>query len=416
MEKRLASMAWRNLWRHKRRTAITLSSIAFGALLAVLMTGLADSQFAQMIDVAARMGGGHVTLQHPEYLDRPALRRSVSNSTRLREIALRESQVERVVTRITGQLMLSTASQNYGAGFIAFDPAVEDEATLSVLESLVEGELFPSAEAKGIILGSRLAQNLDARVGRKVVYTLADKHGEITREAARVTGILHTGAPSIDSGLCLLPIDTFRQTVAYAPDEGIQVAVFLGDQRRASEVAARLGDQIGTEVSALTWAQVQPDLSGFVAMKIVGMQLMEGIILLLVAATIFNTLFVGVMERIREFGIMMALGFSPASLFGLVMFESLWLGLIGLVVGALVTAWPYYYLSTAGLDLSFILGGDISSAEVAGVAMPPELHVGILPEHLTMIAAIILVSTLAAGLYPAWRAGRVVPVESIKLV
>ncbi len=415
MEKRLASMAWRNLWRHKRRTAITLSSIAFGALLAVLVTGMADSQFGQMIDLAARMGGGHVTLQHPEYLDRPALRRSVSNSTRLREIALRESQVERVVTRISGQLMLSTASQNYGAGFIAFDPAVEDEATLSVLESLVEGELFPSADAKGIILGSRLAKNLDARLGRKVVYTLADKHGEITREAARVTGILHTGAPSIDAGLCLLPIDTFRQTVAYAPDEGIQIAVFLGDQRRASEVAARLGDKIGTEVSALTWRQVQPDLSGFVTMKIVGMQLMEGIILLLVAATIFNTLFVGVMERIREFGIMMALGFSPASLFGLVMFESLWLGLIGLVVGALVTAWPYYYLSTTGLDLSAMLG-DIGSAEVAGVAMQPQLQVGILPEHLAMIAAIILVSTLAAGLYPAWRAGTVVPVESIKLV
>ncbi|MEE9279125.1 MAG: FtsX-like permease family protein [Myxococcota bacterium] len=415
MGKRLASMAWRNLWRHRRRTLITLSSIAFGAFIAVIMTGIGDSQWPRMINLAARMGGGHVTLQHTEYQDRPALRRSVRNAAGLREIALRDPQVERVVTRVTGQLMLSTAAQNYGAAFIAFDPAVEDETTLSVLEALAEGEIFPSADTRGIILGSRLARNLDARLGRKVVYTLADKHGEITREAARVTGILHTGSPSMDAALCLLPIDSFRRAVGYGPDEGVQVAVFLGDHRRAANVASRLGDQIGTEVAALTWRQVQPDLSAFVAMKIGGMQLMEAFILLLVAAGIFNTLFVSVMERVREFGIMMAVGFSPASLFGLVMFESLWLGLVGLVVGGLITSWPYYYLSTTGLDVSAMLG-DVSSAEIAGVAMPMQMQIGIYPEHLLAIAGVVLLCTLAAGLYPAWKAGRVVPVESIRLV
>ena len=80
MGKRLASMAWRNLWRHRRRTLITLSSIAFGAFIAVIMTGIGDSQWPKMINLAARMGGGHVTLQHPDYQDRPALKRSVRNA------------------------------------------------------------------------------------------------------------------------------------------------------------------------------------------------------------------------------------------------------------------------------------------------------------------------------------------------
>ena len=236
-------------------------------MLAIIMTGMADSMFGDMINLAARMGGGHVTLQHPEYLDRPTLKRTLADTTGLREIALREREVERVVPRITGQLLLSTAAQSYGAAFIAFDPTLEDNATLSILDSLVEGEVFASPDDKGIILGSRLAGNLGARLGRKVVYTLADKHGEITREAARVTGILRTGSPSVDAALALLPIDTFRRAVAYSADEGIQVAVFLSDQRRANAVATRLADRVGTHVSALTWRQAQPDVSSFITMK-----------------------------------------------------------------------------------------------------------------------------------------------------
>ena len=336
--------------------------------------------------------------------------------TGLREVALRDREVERVVPRITGQLLLSTAAHNYGAAFIAFDPGLEDTATLSVLDSLIEGEVFASAEDKGIILGARLAHNLGARLGRKVVYTLADKHGEITREAARVTGILRTGSPSIDGALALLPINTFRRAVAYSADEGIQVAVFLSDQRRANEVATRLGDQVGTNVSALTWQQAQPDVAGFITMKIVGMQVMEVLVMLLVAAGIFNTLFVSVMERIREFGIMLAIGFSSASLFGLVMFESLWLGLVGLVAAAVLTAGPYYYMATTGIDLSGMIGGNAGSAEVAGIAMPLQMHVGITAEHLAMIAGLVLLTTLLAGVLPARQAGRVVPVESIRLV
>jgi len=136
--------------------------------------------------------------------------------------------------------------------------------------------------------------------------------------------------------------------------------------------------------------------------------------MILVAAGIFNTLFVSVMERMREFGIMTAIGFSPVRLFGLVMWESLWLGLTGLAAAVLVTAGPYIYLWKHGVDLSAMTGGE--SSEVAGVAMDPVLHVNIFPENAGWIAVAVLLATLLSGIYPAWRAGRVVPVESIKLV
>jgi ABC-type lipoprotein release transport system permease subunit len=206
----LTSMAWRNLWRHRRRTLLTLSSIAFGTTLAWLFTGLGDANWRQMIDLAARMGGGHVTLQHAGYLDSPTLSRTVTETKSLAAIALEEPEVVRVVTRISGNLMIASASRNYGAGFIAFDPESEDVGTLSLLEAVEQGEPFRSGDQGGIVLGAKLAENLHVGIGRKVVYTLTDKEGEIVQEAVRVSGILRTGAPTVDGALALLPIETRR--------------------------------------------------------------------------------------------------------------------------------------------------------------------------------------------------------------
>ncbi|MDX1384547.1 MAG: FtsX-like permease family protein, partial [Thermoanaerobaculia bacterium] len=132
------------------------------------------------------------------------------------------------------------------------------------------------------------------------------------------------------------------------------------------------------------------------------------------AAGIFNTLFVSVMERIREFGVLMAIGFSPGKLFRLVMLESFWLGVVGLVAAALVTAGPYWYLATTGLDYTAILGDD--TMEVAGIGMPSVMKVGLFAKSAILIAAGAMLATLLAGLYPAWRAGHVEPVESIRVV
>ena len=416
MSNQLPSMAWRNLWRNRRRTLITLSSIAFGTMLAILFTGMGDSNFSGMIDLAARLGGGHVTLQHPEYLELPTVGRSVQGASRLREIALADPQVERAVLRITGNVMVSSAEQSQGAGFIAFDPEAEDTTTLSLLDAVDAGELFASASDRGIVLGAGLADKLGVAVGKKVVYTLTDKRGEIVQEAARVIGLVRTGAPSVDAGLCLLPLDRVRKLLGYGDDEVLQVALFLRDQRAAEATAARLSGRVGPSVAALPWFVVQPELSGFIAMKVASARILELIIMLLVAAGIFNTLFMSVMERLREFGIMIAIGFSPGHLFRLVMWESLWLALVGLALGALVTAGPYWYLAEVGVDVAAAANVDTAGSEVAGVAMSPVLHVGIYADHLLAIVTAALVATLAAGLYPAWSAGRVAPVESIRIV
>jgi ABC-type lipoprotein release transport system permease subunit len=409
----MAVMAWRNLWRNRRRTLLTLSSIAFGVFLAVIFTGMQDRNWTDMINLAARLGAGHVTLQHPGYLEAPTLSKTIERTGALRESALAEPGVTRAVERIVGQAMLATARESRGAGFIAFDPVAEDTTTLTLLGSIVEGELFTSGQDGGLILGERLAGNLGVELGNKVVYTMTDRSGEIVSGLARVSGIVRTGAPSVDRGLSLLPIDAVREVLGYADDEATQVAAFVDDQRRADQVANALNAEAGDNFTAHPWHEVQRELAAFIALKVGGARFMEALIAVLVAAGIFNTLFVSVMERLREFGIMIAIGWNPGRLFRLVLLESAWLGVLGLVAAALVTALPYWYLNTQGIDASSMMG---ENTEVSGVSMPTTFYVSIFPVHAVVIAVAALVATLLAGLYPAWKAGRVDPVETIKLV
>ena len=409
----LARMAWRNLWRQKRRTLLTLSSIAFGGFLAVLMSAMQDRSFADFIDTAARLGNGHVVIQHPEYADSPSLTRTVADTAEKRATAVADRDVASAVDRTSGPTMLSTASDSFGAIFIAYDPALETEQSFALHEGLESGEMFTSGDDKGIILGRKLASNLGADIGDKVVFTLTDRHGEIVAGMGRLKATINTGAPSLDAGLCLLTLGTVRDVLGYDPTESTQIGVFLEDSRRSLAVQDRLLRNFEAGIAVLTWDQVQPELKSFIAMKIGGGRVMMIIIGLLVAAGIFNTLFVSVMERVREFGIMLAIGYSPRQLFKLVMWESTWLATTGIALAVAVSAWPYWYLYNNGLDLTEVYADQ--PTEVAGVGFDMVMRVGMYTETGIAIAAAIILATLAAGIYPAWTAGRVEPVETIRL-
>jgi ABC-type lipoprotein release transport system permease subunit len=416
---RLPTLAWRNIWRNRRRTLITLFSIAFGTLLAVLMTGIGDSSYAEMINHAARLGGGHVIVQHQDYLELPSLKKTVRAEPALLDAIRAEPEVRAVVPRVVGGVMLATSTNNVGAMIIGVDPRVEDQTTLGFVESLSAGEMFASPDDEGIILGKTLAENLDVTLGKKVVYTVTDKSGEIANGLARVSGILETGAVEVDANTALLPIGALRGVLGYEPDEVTMLAVFVDDHRVAEALAQRLGEQLGEQLgehaAVLPWFTASPDLAGFVTMKVTGTVIFEIIVTVLIAAGIFNTLFVSVMERMRELGILAAIGFSSRQLFGLVLWESLWLGLCGIAAGVLLTAWPYYYFSTTGFDTSAMMG-DSGGAQISGVTMSQVLYVQLYPEHAVYIALAVVIATLAAGLYPAYRAGRVSPVEAIRIV
>ena len=412
--KALLAIGWRNIWRNRRRTIITLCSIVFGSFLAVLLTGIGDSTYGNMIDTAARMGNGHVTVQHPTHHEAPSPKRYVKGAFEIADKLGKDAEVITAVPRISGQMMVSTAGESRGTAFIAIDPARENKDTLLALKGLTEGELFKADDANGIVLGATLAKHLGAKIGRKVVYTMTDRHGEIFTGLGRVRGLVKTGSPGIDNGLCLLPIQAVQKALDYGPKDATLVAVVAADQRRSAAIAQRLRGDVSEQHAVKTWHQTMASLASFIDMKLSGTAFIEGLLMILVAAGIFNALLVSVMERRRELGILTALGWSRLQLFGMVMAESFWLAIVGLISAALVTAGPYYHLSTKGVDMSEVYG--TNSATVANVTMDATLYVKVHPDNFVFLVVAVLLATMASGLIPAWQAGRVDPVESIKLV
>jgi len=409
---KVGKLAWRNLWRRKRRTLITAFSIAFGVLLAVTFTGTGDYAYTNMINASANMGLGHVTVEPLGYNQTPALDKRLYGSDQVREQVLRQPDVSNAYVRIMGQAMFASASKSVGGIFLGINPSQESASHNLLLKSLVEGELFSGSQGRGVVIGSRLAGKLNLAPGKKLVYTATDSGGEIVSEMARVSGIFHTGVDEVDGGMVLLPIDALRNTLDYAADEASLVAVIIEDQRRAQAMRDTIAKQVSDpRREVLSWQQTQPEIAGVVALDRSGNYISQLLVGLLVTAGILNTLLMSVLERTREFGVMMAVGMSPLSLFKLVIVESLWLALLGLALGVLITIPWFLYLFYVGIDFSAAIGQDYSAG---GVLVDPVLRIRLYRESALAILAGVFTLTLLSGLYPAWRAGRVPPVESLK--
>ncbi len=411
---KLGSMAWRNLWRRKRRTLITAISIGFGVMLAVTFTGSGDYWYTNMINAGATMGLGHITIEPHGYNQTPSLDKRLLNAGEVRKHVLTMRGVSNAIVRIMGQAMFASASKTIGGMFLAVDPSQESPDQNLLLRSLVQGQLFPGADGRGIVVGNKMAKKLNLRIGKKLVYTTTDVNGEIVSEIARVTGIFETGVNEVDGALVLLPINSVRAILHYDDQDATLVAVTVNDQRYAERIRDKIAAAVGNPLrEVLTWKQTQTELAGIITMDKSGNYISQVLIGLLIAAGILNTLLMSVLERTREFGVMMAVGMSPATLFKLVLVESFWLALIGLAVGIIITAPWYAYLYYVGLDFSGAIGKDYSAG---GVLVDPIFRIRLYKESIIAILTGVFSLTLLSGIYPAWRAGRTPPVESLKAI
>lgn len=411
---KLKTMAWRNLWRHKRRTFITGFSIGFGVMLAVTFTGTGDYAYTNMINSGAAMGLGHITIEPLGYNQTPTLQKRLHEVAFIRKQVLEEPGIKSATPRIMGQAMFASATKSIGGVFMGVDPALETPESNILLRSIEQGALFKSTKGRGVLVGGKMADKLKLRLGKKMVYTTTDVDGEIVSEIARVGGIFKTGVDEVDGGMVLLPIDQVRSTLRYAANDATFVAVVIGDQRKTDSLKKRLNAKVGNpQREVLSWRETQAELAGIINMDRSGNYVSQLLVGLLIAAGILNTLLMSVLERTREFGVMMAVGMSPMTLFRLVVLESLWLAIVGIVLGIIITTPWYLYLHQVGLDFSGAIGNDYSAG---GVLVDPIFKIRLYIESALVIIVTVFVLTIVSGIYPAWRAGRVPPVESLKIL
>ncbi|MDH5508878.1 MAG: FtsX-like permease family protein [Nitrospinota bacterium] len=412
----LVKLAWRSLWRRKRRTFITCFTVAGGILLSVVFTGSGDYTYTQIIDTSATMGLGHITVEPKGYNDIPTLQKRMKNTSLVRETALNIPRVTAAAERITGMAMFASAAKSVGGIFFAVDPAHETAKINTFVRAMVEGEMPPDADGRKIVIGAKMAEKLKIGLGKKLVYTMTDVDGEIVSEVGRVSGIFKTGVEEVDGAFALIPINRMRKVLKYAPDEATMVAVFIDDQRRVDGVGGLIASALGNDsLEVLNWKTTQKEVSGMIKVDRSGNYLSQFLVGLLIAAGILNTIFMSVLERQREFGVMLAVGLKPGSLFRLVVLESLFIAIVGLIMGIILTAPFFYYLYYQGLDLRQF-ADNMEGYAVGGTVVDPIMKIRLFKESAIAILIGVFGLTILAGLYPAWRAGRQAPVESLKTI
>ncbi len=410
----LIKMAWRNLWRRKRRTLITSTTVAIGLWVAISFSGIADYSYVNMINTSASMGFGHVSATPTGYLDNPGFDRRIPAGPDMIARILAVPGVVGATPKIMGPGMIGTASKTVGGLMMGVDPARERPSENLFLRAIVEGRIFSDPAASEVVVGKKMAEHLNLKIGKKLVYTSTDARGEIVSDMARVRGIFRTGDDSVDGGTILLPIDKLRGTLHFAPGEATVISVYVADQREADLIAARLKEKIGAPgLEVRSWRQTQPEIAGAIAMDRSFHVMFQTFVWLLVATGILDAMLMSVLERTSEFGLMMALGSSPASLFLMVITESLFTALFGLAIAILINSPWVWFMTQKGIDLTrFVPEG----YGVSGVVVDPVIKMALFKETMLRIFATFFSLTLVAGLYPAYRAGRVPPVESMKAI
>lgn len=414
----LILMAWRNLWRRKRRTWITTITIVFGVWLAMTFTGMGDYSYTNMIDTGATLGFGHVTVQPKGYQDQPTVTKFVPEIVQIKKAIQTFSKrqdpqiIDATVERVLANGVIATASKQIVGAFIGINPEQERKERNIYLKSLEQGEWLQTTDEKKVVIGRGIAELLNLKLGKKLIYTTTDIDGEIVSEVVRVKGIFFTGVKEIDNSSIILPIDTLRETLRFNSTQATMLAIFINDQRKAPAVSADINEVLNrTDIEVKSWDQTQPELANLITLDRGGNVLTQMLIGLLVAAGILNTLLMSVLERIKEFGVMMAIGMLPSSLFFLVMAESFLLAMLGLFWGVLICIPWYFYMVNVGLDFSGMMSNEMSAG---GVLIDPVMKIRLYAASIVIIVLSVPGLTLLAGLYPAYKAVRTVPVESIR--
>jgi ABC-type lipoprotein release transport system permease subunit len=408
----IVRLAWRNVWRSKRRSLITLSSVAVGLWLTVMSVGIADFSYAQMINDSARLGFGHVTIQPEGYRAAPSLELRLEHAVPVLDEVRGIEGVDRALTRIIGQAMFQSARKSVGGMFMGVNPADEDPSVNVMLKNIIEGEMFESTDGRGALVGQLMVDKLQLGLGKKFVLTAIDKDGEIVSELFRVRGIFRTGVVEIDGSTILVPIDRARSALRYEPDAATMISVYIPDYREAHETRRRIEAKVGgSGRDVATWRETQSEMASLSDLDRGMNYLLMGFLGLLIAAGVLNTALMSVLERRPEFGKMMALGMRPAQLGLMVLVESVFIGLVGLLVGVIISVPWVWYMYEIGIDFSGAMPGDYSAA---GVLVDPVMHIRLYPDRVAGILVTLFALTLTAASYPAWIAGRITPKEALQ--
>jgi putative ABC transport system permease protein len=402
-------LAWRNLWRHPRRTWLTTGAMVFSNILLVFMISLQFGMYGLMIDNALQIFTGHVQVQAAGYNDEQKMRQVVPDIASLASAIREKLNSETVAARGRAFVLASSEDRSFGIAIYGVQP--EFEARVSNIPGLVSmGRYLDSDIAAEIVVGSVLARNLRVNVGDELTLLGSGVDGSFAAGVVEIVGIFDSGVNEIDRNIAEIPLGLFQDTF-FMEGSGHEI-VIVGDGLAAvpkiqSEVQTLLpGD---ASLVALDWDDLQPGLKQAIQADMSSSFFMYFVLVILVSFSVLNTQLMSVLERTREFGIVMALGLKPSRLGRLVLLETALMGLIGtalgVIAGGIVTSW----FTTNGLAFP---GMDEMAARFN---LPARMYPDVNIFSLLAGPSVVFLFTMLAALYPALRLRWQNPVAAMRV-
>ncbi len=406
-------LALRNLGREVRRSALTASAMALGLALLIFSRTLSDGAHDDWVDSGVRLGTGHIIIEGEGFRDSQSLDDRIP-ATELPEVLNALSSVRPELRGTTVRLGVGgLASSTDGAvpvRILGVNPG--EELEFSQLGSEPEqGRYLEEGDRLHAFIGEKLALRLGLGLNSRFVLTAQGAAGDIQGQLVRVVGTYQTGLDELDEGLVHIPIGTARTWLG-VEGSATSVSLLLADEDRTEGLALELrGRLAGGRVSVLGWHEAMPELDSIIRLDDAGDWVFHGILFAIVALAILNAIFMSVLHRRRELGLLHALGLSRAQTGTVVFLEGLFLtvaaGIVGMVLGIGVV-WIFF---RDGLDFTSLMPEDFT---FSGVVMNPVLVPVLEVKHILQSLFFMALIGTAASLYPAFVAGRLDPAEAVK--
>jgi len=385
----LLQLAWRNLWRNHRRTIVMLSAISVGVWAMIFMTALTRGMVDQMIVDGIKALPGHVQIHNPDYLDDPSINNLIPISDDELDGKFGDAGFVAWASRVKVPAVITSERDSRGVTLLGIDPTAERDLMFVDYEQ-VEGRFLEDENDQGIVIGRKLAETLETRIGKRVVVMSQDPDNDIADRGFRVVGLYAASTGAVEEAYAFVGKRTAQKMLRI--EGGTSEVVFVGDDyRNVDAVYESVVAAVDKTVVVNRWYDVDTYLGtmmnvmdGFVLVWVV-------VIFLALSFGLVNTLLMAVFERVREIGLMLALGMKPASILGQIIIESMLLLALGLAIGDLL-AFASIAALEGGIDISFV------------------------GEGMVLANVVVLVLGFLASLSPAWRASRYEPVEALAKV
>jgi len=404
----LLTLALRNIWRNRRRSLLTISAMVVSTSLLILALGVFSGMLRDMLASATEQYHGHIVVAEKGYQeDREMFANFTPDETLLKRLE-RQPEVLGLSPRLRAFGLLSHGSSTYPAELLGVRPQAEMAVT-SLAAHLVAGAYLAAAPGDGAVLGRSLAKKLGVGPGDELVFVTQAADGSIGNELLTVTGVFATGDSRHDNALVLVGLP-WLQRVMVLDGRVHELAVSIREPLLAAQVADDLQKRLPPGLEALDWGRLLPEMREVIASFDVSRMIIVVILYFAAGLGILNTFFMSVLERTREFGILMAMGMRPWRIRLLVLLETLAMGVISLLLGLGLGLAMSLFMASHGIDLS----GTITPVTYAGGTILPRLHAVLEPSNFAVPALLMLAVCLLAGFLPANRAAKLRPVDAIR--